>query len=348
VTSKRISLIVATYNRAGPLDRLLTHVQGQTLAHDAFEVVVCVDGSKDRTGEVLEGWKQRAGFSLVTLAQENRGQSVARHRAIERASAQRVAIVDDDMELCPEFLAAHLECAQANPERALVIGKVMPEERWREKPLYEAVRDDAMQRLHQRLESGEQVPSATAFVGNVSAPRQLYLDVGGFDASLRLAEDRELGMRLERAGGQLCFAPAAWVIHHSDIGSYEIWERREYEYGKYAVQVWEKNQRDPYFHPVRNFVNGNPANRAAVKILSRWDVTAKQGSRLLRTVGNVLQRMGWIDPALATHKAILSVQYHLGVKHALGSWDALQESANQFRADPQRPDQPTGRGATRH
>jgi glycosyltransferase involved in cell wall biosynthesis len=347
VGSRRIALIVATYNRAGPLDRLLGDVSRQTLDPALFEVVVCVDGSEDRTPEVLASWKAQARFALESMTQKNQGQAVARHQAILASTGQRSVIVDDDMELCPGFLEAHLSAGDEDPERTVVIGKVVPQEGWEKKPLYEAVREQGMMRLHQRLESGEQPPSATAFVTqNVSVPRALYLEVGGFDPSLRLDEDRELGMRLERAGGQLRFAPNAWAVHRSDIGSYEKWERRQYDYGKYALQVWRKYEQDPYLHPLRNLVNGSQLNRVAVQWLSRWDWAARGGSSVLRRLGNVLARGGFFDAGLATHKAILAVQYHLGVKHAVGSWSSLEQLAREFKETPGRPREPTGRGHT--
>jgi glycosyltransferase involved in cell wall biosynthesis len=346
-SGKRISLIVATYNRARPLERLLGDVERQTLPRTDFEVVVCVDGSKDETRDVLERWEKRGVFPLRALFQENQGQAAARHQAILRATGQRVAVVDDDMELSPGFLEEHLAAAAGDPARVVVIGKVVPEEGWKQKPLYESVREHGMLELHTRLESGEE-PSATSFVTqNVSVPRKLYLEVGGFDATLRLDEDRELGMRLERAGARLVFGAGAWAIHRSEIGSYEKWERRQYEYGKYGVHIWEKYERDPYLHPLRNLVNGSPANRMAVQVLSRWDWGAEKGTRLLRKLGNTLATVGLFAPALATHKAILAVQYHLGVKHSLGSWGKLRQSAEQFARDPRSPREPTGRGRTR-
>ena len=53
------------------------------------------------------------------------------------------------------------------------------------------------------------------------------LDVGGFDQSLRLFEDAELGMRFERAGAKMRFSPGARAVHRSDIGSDQKWEKRQ-------------------------------------------------------------------------------------------------------------------------
>ena len=86
--------------------------------------------------------------------------------------------------------------------------------------------------------------------GNVSMPRALYFRAGGFDPTMPLDEDRDLGVRLERAGGVLIFGKDAWAVHRSDMGSYEAWERQQYEYGIVAVRMWEKYGRDLYLHPL--------------------------------------------------------------------------------------------------
>jgi GT2 family glycosyltransferase len=191
------------------------------------------------------------------------------------------------------------------------------------------------------------VPSAFAFAtGNASFSRELYLRVGGFDFSFRLHEDCELAMRLERAGAKFVFHAAACATHYSDIGSYEKWERRQFEYGRIAVRVWDKFGKDPMLHPLRNLVNGNPANRAAVYLLSRNVMTTRAGTELLRAIGGVLKKTGIFWPALATYKAIHAVQYHAGVREALGSWSALRESQKAFVRDLRRPLEPTRSGKT--
>jgi GT2 family glycosyltransferase len=191
------------------------------------------------------------------------------------------------------------------------------------------------------------VPSAFAFAtGNVSFSRELYVRVGGFDVSLRLGEDCELGMRLERAGAKFVFCAAAYAIHNSDVGSYEKWERRQFEYGRTAVQVWDKFGRDPMLHPLRNLVNGNSANRAAVYLLSRHVMTTRAGTEVLRAIGGILKKAGIFWPALATYKAIHAIQFHAGVREAMGSWSALRQSQKKFMSDPRRPLEPTRGGET--
>jgi glycosyltransferase involved in cell wall biosynthesis len=342
-----IAVVIATYNRAGPIAHLLYGLQRQTLSHDRWEVVVCVDGSTDDTEEVLAEWTARKTLPLKYIVQANAGQAVARHNALVRTSADHVIVIDDDMEVCPSFVEEHLAASTRVAGKTVVIGKVVPEKAFLKKPLYAAVNEHQLYLLHGRIERGEQAPTATAFVTqNVSFPRALYLQVGGFDPSLRLDEDRELGIRLERAGATFVFGSKAWAIHHSNIGSYDKWFQRQYEYGKYAVHVWGKHGNNPLLHPLRNFVNGSRLNRALVTMVCPDDRVSGIATSVLERIGRVLQRVNLLKPAVATHKAIQAVRYHQGVRDALGSWQALRKSEREFLADPNRPAEPTGSGLT--
>lgn len=345
-TNLKLALVLATYNRARPLERLLNDLRVQRLDRSRWELIVCVDGSTDDTMQVLETEAARNELPLRFFRQDNAGQAAARHQGILQARAERIVIIDDDMGLNPDFLEEHLRAAAFSPVYAVVLGKIEPPETWKSGPLFEAVRDHGMMLKFREMERGW-VPSAFAFAtANASFSRELYLRVGGFDASLRLHEDCELGMRLERAGAKFVFHAAAYAIHYSDIGSYVKWERRQFEYGRIAVQVWDKFGKDPMLHPLRNLVNGNPANRAAVYLLSRNAAATRAGTELLRAIGGVLKRSGAFWPALATYKAIYTVQYHAGVREALGSWSALRESRKAFARDPRRPLEPTRGGKT--
>lgn len=343
----QIAIVIATYNRERPLLSLLEQLNAQTLAAHEWELWVAVDGSTDGTITLLKEWQERHVLPLNFFHIKNSGQATARHEAILCAKAPRIVVIDDDMEVPPDFLQQHLTAAQDNPQQTVVIGKVTSEPHWQRKPLYSAVVEAGMREMHHRLETKQQQPTATAFVTqNVSFPRDLYLQVGGFDAALRLDEDRELGLRFERNGGVFVYGVHCWAIHHSNVGAYKKWERRQYEYGKYAFQVWEKYQRDPYVHPLRNLVNGSRLNRIAVLVCCPIDVIARASCVALRSMGWLFQQLHIYAPAIATHKAILAIQYHLGVKDVLGSWTAVRELEQEYIKHPDRPLAPTGSGST--
>ena len=66
----------------------------------------------------------------------------------------------------------------------------------------------------------------------------------------------------------------------------------------------------------------------------------------LKRLGDVLQRLEILAPAVFTHKAIQAVRYHQGVRDAFGSWPALRNQEREFVLDPSRPHGPTGKGLT--
>lgn len=344
-TGPRIALVAATYRRPDALATLLRSLHAQRLAPEEFEVAVVVDGIDEHVEEyrsVIAAAQAQARFRLAHAFQENAGPSAARNRAIALTSAPWLCIVDDDMDLSADFLHAHLAALEGAGERAVVIGRVVPEDGWERQPLYEAVRTRGMLEMHEGIEGGTRRGQASAFVTqNVSLARALYQEVGGLDERLRLGEDTELGFRLEIAGARYFFASEAAAVHRSRIGSYETWLERQFEYGRKAVYMYERVGRHALAHPLRNLVNGSRLNSLAVHVTGWSDPLARFAIASLRRLGDGLQRIGITGPAISTHSAILAVAYHLGVKEALGSWPALLHEKRAFAARTDRPPDPT-------
>src|SRR5262249_44536656 len=139
----RITVVVATYKRPDALSTVLGSLTLQTLSSSAFEVSIVIDGKDETEAEyraVIERTKRESRFELRHEFQQNAGQSVARHRAILGSSTPWICVIDDDMDLAPEFLAAHVEALEAGGPKTVAIGRVIPEDGWQQAPLYEAVR----------------------------------------------------------------------------------------------------------------------------------------------------------------------------------------------------------------
>jgi GT2 family glycosyltransferase len=340
----KIALAIASYRRPNALAALVRSIAAQTLPRNKFDVAVVVDGHDEYEAsyrEVLGHAISEMGLPLRFEVQENAGQSVARHRAILATSAPWVVVVDDDMELSPGFLAAHLSALETGGDAIITIGKVIPEEGWKWQPLYEVARTQAMLELHRGLALGTLRAQASAFVTqNVGFARARYLAVGGFDEKLRLGEDTELGFRLERSGGRYSFVDEASAVHRSRVGSYKGWLQRQVQYGRNAVYIHRKLGGGDT-HPLRNLVNGSRLNALAVYGLCWSSVLARSGIFALQGLGLALHMVGLVQPAIATHKAIFAVAYHLGVRGALGSWSAVRTEKSIFEASPGRPMDPT-------
>jgi GT2 family glycosyltransferase len=342
---RQITVVIASYKRPDALTTALASLGHQTLRPSEFEVAVVIDGvdeTEQQYREVLDRASREVSYPIRYEFQPNAGQSVARHRAIVGASTPWICVIDDDMDLLPGFLAEHLAALRSGTSKTVVIGRVIPEQDWERAPLYEAVRTSHMLGWHEVLGRGVKKPSGyTLVTQNVSFGREFYLAVGGFDERLRLGEDSELGLRFEFAGGRFVFGAKAAAIHRSRVGSYDAWLRRCIEYGRSGVYIYEKLGQDSRAHPLRNLVNGSRLNAAAVHALCWSDPLTRTGIGALSVTGNALQRIGLMKPAIATHKAILALAYHLGVKSALGSWQRVLQAKRTFASASDAPREPT-------
>ena len=100
----RISLIVATYNRADALLLVLQSIVNQELQPD--EVIIADDGSNEATKNLLLNFKKKSNFNIIHSFQEDRGFRAAesRNKAIAMASFDYLVLIDGDMILHPKFL----------------------------------------------------------------------------------------------------------------------------------------------------------------------------------------------------------------------------------------------------
>lgn len=97
-----ISVCIPTYNRPVQVGTLLNNLLEQ---HCLPDEVVIVDSSPDRATErVVSGFADR--FPALVYRHSEKGLTLQRNRAIELATGDLVAFLDDDVLLEPEFLAA--------------------------------------------------------------------------------------------------------------------------------------------------------------------------------------------------------------------------------------------------
>jgi glycosyltransferase involved in cell wall biosynthesis len=89
----RVSVIVPTFNRARDIGRCLESLAQQTFRD--FEVLVCDDGSKDNTREIVERFKDR--LELQYRWEENfGGPARPRNIGLSLARGEYVAFLDSD------------------------------------------------------------------------------------------------------------------------------------------------------------------------------------------------------------------------------------------------------------
>lgn len=239
----KISVVMATYNRAETLRETLRCLDAQTLPADEYEVVVVDDGSPDETRAVVEAAIHQVRFRLRYLTHANQGPGYTQNRGIREARAPIIMLMADDIFLEPEAVAAHLDAhARHASEVTAVLGRVKQSPSLKESAflrIWDPFRFDAFAGM-------EALPYYLFWACNVSFKRSFMLAHGMFRNEMGRAgaaahEDVELGYRLHRQGMRLYFAPDALGYHHH-IETLSGAMRRAYQRG---LNFGEFHQRVP-------------------------------------------------------------------------------------------------------
>lgn len=108
----KVSIILPIYNVAPYLKEAFESIISQTLKE--IEIIAVNDGSTDNSQEIIEKYSQQDS-RIISLYQENQGQSVARNLALEYARGEYIYMMDsDDLLSDPNCLQNCYEYAEKN------------------------------------------------------------------------------------------------------------------------------------------------------------------------------------------------------------------------------------------
>lgn len=108
----KISVILPIYNVAPYLDATFQSVINQSLKD--IEIIAVNDGSTDDSESIIQKYKQQDP-RIISLYQENQGQSVARNTALQHATGQYIYMMDsDDLLANPDALQICYDYAEKN------------------------------------------------------------------------------------------------------------------------------------------------------------------------------------------------------------------------------------------
>lgn len=223
MASARVSVIIATYNRAALLDECLAHLRVQGFTH-GDEVIVVDNGSTDGTADVVVRHQATWTTPLRLLHESRPGKSHAIAGGVAAASGDILVFTDDDVNVGDGWLDV-LRHALADGPVALAGGPVVA--RWESAvPQWIRRARDRHPRLGAPialLDYGARsldLGSRTLLGANLAVRRDVFTKVGGFPThlgklrgTLLSGEDHELCRRVQEAGFRAVYVPAA-IVHH--------------------------------------------------------------------------------------------------------------------------------------
>ena len=105
--SKRVSVVMATYNGEPYLQEQLDSIVAQT--YPVHELIIQDDGSSDRTVDIARSYELRYPFVHVFVNEQNLGFQENFRTAVMRATGDFVALSDQDDVWFPEKIAKQVE-----------------------------------------------------------------------------------------------------------------------------------------------------------------------------------------------------------------------------------------------
>jgi Glycosyl transferase family 2 len=190
--SPTFSVVVAAYQVADVIGEALDSALAQTLP--PLEVIVCDDGSTDDLERALEPYRKE----IVITRKRNGGESSAKNAAARLASGDFIAILDADDRYLPRRLEALAELARTRPDLDILTTDAYLEANGRIVRrcyaggwTFEA--DDQRRAILQR----------NFIFGHAAVRRELFLNHGGFDESIRRTADWDCWLRMILAGARV-------------------------------------------------------------------------------------------------------------------------------------------------
>lgn len=198
-----LSIVIAVCNGADFLKKCLPAI---VAACDAeTEIILVDDGSTDDSAEI----GKRFGAKILTLNART-GAASARNVGAESALGEIILFIDADVVIKPDTIRDLRRIFARNPEFSAVFGSYddAPGE-----PDFFSQYRNLMHHFFHQTGSRE---AETFWSGFGAIKRQIFLEVGGFDAEkfeIPSVEDIELGYRLREKGYRILLAPELQAKH---------------------------------------------------------------------------------------------------------------------------------------
>ena len=218
----RLSLVIATYNRAESLITALQSVVEQSAPKEEWECVVVNNNSTDATEERFKSFAEaHPDVRLRMVSEARQGLSYARNRGIGESEGEYIAIIDDDERIAPDFISSYINLFDSTPDAVAAGGPIVAEypsgkPRWMscftERPIANTMYFGDKVRLFPQ----GRIPGG----GNMALRRSAVRRYGVFDTSLGYVgeqliggEECDLFERLQIAEAKYYYVPGAVMYH---------------------------------------------------------------------------------------------------------------------------------------
>jgi len=178
-----VSVIIPCYNAQETIASALDSVLSQT--YEKYEIVIVDDGSTDNSRQIIQNYTENnSQVDIVYIHQVNSGPSQARNKGVQKAKGEFIAFLDADDEWHPEKLKIQVQYLKE--KRLNFLGS-----------RYQYIDfEKNMGSIFLKQYTLKELLLKTRFsTPGVIMQKKFFDELGGFDISLKYAEDHDLWLR---------------------------------------------------------------------------------------------------------------------------------------------------------
>lgn len=194
-TGEFVSVVVPTYNRSRSISQCLEALLEQS--YENFEIIISDDNSSDETVAVVTKFMSSDPRVKLVRSSVNSGPAGARNRALRIARGSFVFFTDDDVAVPPDWITTGLRIFE-DADCVGVEGQIIY--------VSEAYRPRYSDRAVGNTSGGH------FMMANMAYKREVLFKAGLLNESLRVMEDRDLALRIQKFG-DIVFSTDFSVTH---------------------------------------------------------------------------------------------------------------------------------------
>jgi glycosyltransferase involved in cell wall biosynthesis len=238
-----LTIAICTRNRTAELRRCIRSIQEMLSQHSGFagrvEILVVDNAPDDKSTRTVVAQFLNARYVL----EKKPGLDFARNRAIQEATGELLAFIDDDAVVDRFWMEGLIEAWAANPDASAFTGPVLPYElETRAQITFEEIggfgHNFNRVRFGREQADSSSYPCGAGMFGcgcNMVFRRETLIELGGFDDALDTGAplpgggDLDIFYRVVRAGYPLVSEPKLMVFHQ---------HRRDYAKLRHQMWTW--------------------------------------------------------------------------------------------------------------
>ena len=233
---KLISVIIPCYNTEKYITDCLDSVINQTFPD--WEIICVNDGSKDKTLEILELYRNNYSEKITVISVPNAGASAARNTGLRLAKGDFIQFIDADDVITKDKFEKQIKGFSDE------IDCVVSDRTVKSVDLSETINEFNFNEINNN--PLETAVTKIIITGNPIYRKQIVDALGGYNINLKSSQDWDFHIRLVLAGFTIKYIPGAFYINRKVEGSISSnWKKVSIDAAELIIDLKQQLEKSP-------------------------------------------------------------------------------------------------------